>query len=62
MSFDTINDMSLASALFTLANYRSHNSRAAQDTVAKGELVLRSGSASRLGDEGAFSHCSAASF
>lgn len=43
--------MSLPSALATLANYRSHNTRASQDIVAKGALALKSNSLSDLGDE-----------
>jgi tetratricopeptide (TPR) repeat protein len=42
--------MSLATALSTLANYRSHNTRASQDIFDKGSVVLKSGGASRLGD------------
>ncbi|KAJ7594248.1 hypothetical protein C8J56DRAFT_926280 [Mycena floridula] len=44
--------MSLATALQTLANYRSHNTRASQDTVEKGLLVLQANEVPRLGDEG----------
>lgn len=43
--------MSLATALQTLANYRSHNTRAAQDTLNKGVLVLHSNASAKLGDE-----------
>ncbi|KAG7445654.1 uncharacterized protein BT62DRAFT_896931 [Guyanagaster necrorhizus] len=43
--------MSLSSALKTLANYRAHNTRASQDVVNKGSIVLKSNGARKLGDE-----------
>ncbi|KAF5365345.1 hypothetical protein D9758_005387 [Tetrapyrgos nigripes] len=43
--------MSIASALQTLANYRSHSARASQDIVEKGEEVLKANAVVQLGDE-----------
>ncbi|KAE9395430.1 TPR-like protein [Gymnopus androsaceus JB14] len=43
--------MSLSSALETLANYRTHNTRASQDIVEKGRLLLKSNVASKMGDD-----------
>ncbi|TFK75701.1 tetratricopeptide repeat domain 35 [Pluteus cervinus] len=43
--------MSLASALETLATYRASNTRASQDVLEKGSLILKSGAASNLGDD-----------
>ncbi|KAK0441684.1 hypothetical protein EV421DRAFT_1812150 [Armillaria borealis] len=43
--------MSLSSALKTLANYRAHNTRASQDVVDKGSIILKSNGARKLGDD-----------
>lgn len=44
--------MSLDKALETLANYRANNTRASNDTVQKGRLILQKKSAlKKLGDE-----------
>jgi hypothetical protein len=43
--------MSLSTALETLANYRAHNTRASQDIVDKGKLLLNN-TVSKLGDDG----------
>jgi hypothetical protein len=44
--------MSISSALQTLANYRSHNTRASQDILEKGEEVLKANAVVQLGDDG----------
>ncbi|KAK7460867.1 Inositol phosphatase SIW14 [Stygiomarasmius scandens] len=43
--------MSLSSALETLANYRSHNTRASQHTLEKGVEVLKANAVVKLGDD-----------
>jgi len=42
----------LSSALETLANYRTDNTRASQDTFEKGAQILKSDAISKLGDDG----------
>ncbi|KAF8062197.1 hypothetical protein FPV67DRAFT_260421 [Lyophyllum atratum] len=44
--------MSLSTALARLATYRTHNTRASQETFEQGCSVLKSGSTTKLGDEG----------
>ena len=44
--------MALQPALQKLAAYRTNNTRESQDTFQKGLVVLKSGAAARLGDEG----------
>ncbi|KAF8065096.1 hypothetical protein FPV67DRAFT_1562936 [Lyophyllum atratum] len=44
--------MSLSIALARLATYRTHNTRASQETFEQGCSVLKSGSTTKLGDEG----------
>ncbi|KAJ3806149.1 hypothetical protein EV368DRAFT_31065 [Lentinula lateritia] len=42
---------SFGSALHSLANYRAHNTRASQEVLEKGKLLLNSNAASKLGDD-----------
>ena len=49
----TLQQMALSSALERLAAYRTNNTRASQDTFDAGAVVLKSGSAAKLGDDGA---------
>ena len=44
--------MSFSTALLKLATYRTHNTRASQDTFENGTLILKSNAASKLGDDG----------
>lgn len=47
--------MSVAASLQKLANFRIHNTRASQETLNEGSVILKSGGAGKLGDDGTFS-------
>ncbi|KAG5219832.1 trifunctional dihydropteroate synthetase [Salix suchowensis] len=48
-------NMSVAASLQKLANFRVHNTRASQETLNEGSVILKSSGAGKLGDDGTFS-------